>query len=215
MRRTTRHPALWLAGGLAVLLGGLQAADAPPRLTAATPLHVTAGGSAMAGSLGIGTPVRILETQDDWVKVQAEGWIPAAALAPVAEGGSGATGAADGTGGGGAVAATGSVLEGRVALPRRLGRDVTAGDVQVLLLPAAIHLEMNADDDEAASLATLDDRAAELRRRAERAMAKDNFTTAVQEHDRLIAEREGVLADRNRLLAARHGRHGLPPAPRR
>ncbi len=231
MTHPRRHRLLAAAGGAALLLGGLQASDAPPRLDAATPLHATPGGPP-DGSLGVGTPVRVLAEQEGWVLVQAEGWIPAAALAaaggPAAPQGAAAgaaesadsaerapaagsgtpAAAAPGVAASSSGAIASAVLEGTILVPRRRGREQPAAGAMVVLLPPDTVLDGGGEEEEdVARLVALADEADDLKRRADRAMTQDSFSKAVQDHDRLMAEREGVLAEWSRLAAQVHGRH--------
>jgi hypothetical protein len=101
-------------------------------------------------------------------------------------------------------------LEGIIAVRHgvRLRKISGAGSVVMLLPGSGLGEDTSAvDAQDVQRLEELDSEAAEFKKRADRALTKDNFTEATEERDRHMNDYRRVLSQRTDVLAALHGRH--------
>jgi hypothetical protein len=209
-------------------------ADEPAEIVAETSLRRDPEASGLAGLLIPGTPVSVVETSGEWVKVRLEGWVRASAVGPGAPPAAAAVAQV-------ATAATPPApppvvapaelsapqlahaappppaaaprivipVEGLVRLKLGALRRVTGEGASVLLLPAGTDLDPRGPDAELdARVVEIEAEAARLKREADAALHKtSNFTEASRENDRLMDQHDALLRERGELLAQRHGRH--------
>jgi len=181
------------------------------------------------------TPIEVLELREGWVHVRIEGWVPADAVAaalpprtvtaptpasepppprPVTPPPEPATAVSPPIAPPAAsqpatlTVPTGVPVEGLIKVKfSRIKKKVAAG-APVMLIPATVGLGDDPMTPETAKrLADLEAEAARLQEEIEKAMQVSNFTEAVQRRDELRRERSGILEERQRVLAAEHGRH--------
>ena len=177
------------------------------------------------------TPIEVLELRAGWVRVRIEGWVAADAVSaalpsrsvpaptpasepppppPVTPQPEPIT-APPTTIAQPAVPApapTGVPVEGLIKVKfSRMKKKVAAG-ASVILLPASVGLGADPVPPETAKrLADLESEAARLQKDIEKAMQMSNFTEATRRRDEVRREREGILEERQQILAAEHGRH--------
>ena len=158
------------------------------------------------------TPIEVLELREGWVRVRIEGWVPADAVAaalpprtvPAATPATEPPAPPPAT----LTVPTGVSVEGLIKVKfSRLKKKVAAG-ASVMLLPASVGLDADSAPPETAErLADLEAQAARLQKDIEKAMQMSNFTEATRRRDELRRERNGILEERQQVLAAEHGRH--------
>jgi hypothetical protein len=207
---------------LLLLCGPALGADAT--VAAETSLRASPEGAEILAFVTSGTPAEVLEQREGWARVSIEGWV----RSDVLEGGQPAPAAATpappqveavpatpapavvaaappamAT----ADAATGVPVEGVVRVKLGRFKKASAEREPVLLLPAGVELTDTESPETDRRMAEIEAEAARLKREAEIAMQGPSFRESTAARDKLMKERDVVLAERQEILMVRHGRH--------
>jgi len=189
--RTFSHVALGVLF-LALLAGSLLVADGGSVILTETAEITTTPGAERFGVLLAGSPVRVLEARDGWMRVSVEGWIPAdgATAAPAAPELRPAPAAAEPAGA--AVSLSGSVFV------TDRGRTIVGSGIALRLVSDPERIRRKLDESRSACgsrRGALEDEARELKDKASRSLsAIENTTSAFEAYDEAKRRRREVLA---------------------
>jgi len=174
---------------LALLAGSLLVADGGSVILTETAEITTTPGAERFGVLLAGSPVRVLEARDGWMRVSVEGWIPAdgATAAPAAPEPRPSP----------APAAAAVSLSGSVFVTDR-GRTIVGAGIALRLVSDPERIRRKLDESRSACgsrRGALEDEARELKDKASRSLsAIENTTTAFEAYDEAKRRRRAVLA---------------------
>jgi len=218
---TQRRTGTLLAAALILLASGATRGTEAPRLLATdASLRALPESGILHGMLAAGAPVSVLEERQGWVRVRAEGWVPAAALGgeppptPPAPPAVPPTPPSPPPTAAPVAVAAASTMAGRVdgSVVVRLSRrgSTTPGEKAIVhLVPADRLAPWMADPDRAARITSLQVDLARTQRDADKALQSSNFTEGIMERDRLTAKRDALTADLLRELAVVHNGHEI------